>query len=413
MAVLHKDETEKLVKQCLLNLAGPPDAACDARVLGDAVAAMREAKPQPAGREFAAGILGSPAARLAAAIAVVVLIVAFSIRFSTPVWALDQVVEAMKRQKACNLTLIDTTGVVFDMWARADSSGELSGDVTLKGSNGALIWVRDNRTYFYNPHSNVVEVDDAKTAGFSPWLGPDLMRLIDKADDARTLFGRDPGSGRDLVVKTGSMTTAIGRISFSFEFDRQTKLPVAYKQWNNSRRSGAPSISVVRIVYYETLPEGFLTVTLPADATYVQKPIVLPEENLALLEDPGHGIPAEGLSRAQASRMILEQVYKASMEGDLRAIRRLCPLTAAWSDALLRAVILNDEESKRLSEVVDIGAIIREGHNRIGPFVVVPVRLKRKDGTLWDDKQIVQFRSIGGRESCVVYGPYGMLSEVR
>jgi hypothetical protein len=352
-------------------------------------------------------------ARLAAGVAAVVVMVSIAGRFSRPVWALDQVIAAMQKHKACNLTMIDSAGVVYDLWAKAEPSGELSDEVTLRGTNGTVIWVKVGKTYYYDPKANTVEVDDAKTAGFSPWLGPELMRMIAKADDAQTRYGKDPTTNRDLVVMTGSMTTVAGRTSWSVEFDRETKLPVALKQWGNPRKSGAPSLSIVRIVYYQDVPRGFLTVDVPENATFRQKPIILPEENLALLGNPNHGIATDGLTRTQASRRILEEVYRASIAGDPSAIRRLCPLTAAWSDELLRAVILNEDESKRLAEVVEIKPISREGYNRLGPFVVVPVRLKTRDGRLWDEKQIVQFRQIDGHDSCVVYGPYGMISEVK
>jgi hypothetical protein len=80
---------------------------------------------------------------------------------------------------------------------------------------------------------------------------------------------------------------------------------------------------------------------------------------------------------------------------------------------LLKAVVQPEDEGKRLAEVVEIGTICREGSTRLGPFVVVPTRLKTKDGRVWDEKQIVQFRRIEGQESCVVYGPYGIPSEVK
>jgi hypothetical protein len=81
---------------------------------------------------------------------------------------------------------------------------------------------------------------------------------------------------------------------------------------------------------------------------------------------------------------------------------------------MLRTLLVNEEdESMRPTEVVEIGGIVREGYDRVGPFVVLPVRVKTKDGRLWDQKHIVQFRLIGGRESCVVYGPYGMTSELK
>lgn len=413
--MLEVRETERLVKKHLQERGVPVDSERDAQMLADALAAMSQAKPQPVwfGQEITRAIGRRRSARLAVGVVTILLMVSLAIRFSRPVWALDQVIETLKQYRACNLTMIDSAGVVFDVWAKAEPSGELSDEITIKGSHGGVVWVRDNRTYFYNPKTNTVEVDDAKTAGFSPWLGPEMMKLMAKADDARTFYGKDSATGRDLVVMTGSLTTAAGPISWSMEFDRESKLPTAYKHWDKPRRSGAPSLSIVRIVYYRDPPEGVLRIDVPGGATFTPKAIILPEANLALMGNPNHGIPAERLTRAQASRMILEQVYKASIAGDLATMRRLCPLTGAWSDELLRAIVFGEDEGKRLAEVVDIGAILREGHNRVGPFVVVPTRLKTRDGRLWDERQIVQFRRIDGRDSCVVYGPYGTLSEVK
>ncbi len=244
--------------------------------------------------------------------------------------------------------------------------------------------------------------------------GPRAVPLISKAADARTAYAKDPASGRELVVMTGSMLTVAGHISWSIEFDPETKLPVAFKQWENPRRSGAPAVSVVRITYYRELPQDALKVDVPAGAIYREKPIVLPDGNLERMGNPDQGISAEGMARAEAARKILEQAHQAMIAGDLASIRRLCPLTTPWSDEMLRTLLVNEEEEgKRVAQVVEIGGIVREGYDRVGPFVVVPVRVRTRDGKLWDQKQIVQFRLIGGRESCVVYGPYGMTSEVK
>jgi hypothetical protein len=217
-------------------------------------------------------------------------------------------------------------------------------------------------------------VDDGKTAGFTPWPGPELMKMIALAGDARTTYAKDVATGRDLVMMTGAMTTAAGRVSWFMEFDKETRLPVSMEVWNGPERSGPPSFSILRIAYHESLPERALSVHVPEGATFTLKPIVLPDANLALLENPNQGIPVEGLTRAQASRRILEQVYEAIIARDLAKIRVLCPLTASWSDQLLRTAILREgDEGRRPTAIVDIGGIAREGRNRIGPFAVVPV----------------------------------------
>lgn len=409
-------ETEEMMKRYLRGLYPAEDVNPKDRTLADALAAMRQAKPrpEPLSREIGWVLVKSTSARLAAGAATMLLIVAIATRVSRPVWALEETIAAIQKYRGCNMTLLIGPGVVYDFWAQAEPSGELSGDVTLRGSNGSVIWVKDNKTYYYDHGSNTVEVDDAKTAGFQPWLGPELFRLISKAGDAGTAYARDPASGRDLAVMTASMVSVAGHISWSVEFDRETKLPVALKEWENPRWSGAPAVSALRITYYQELPKDALKVEVPSGAIYRQKPIVLPDGNLERMNNPDQGISAEGMTRAEAARKILEQAHQAIMAGDLASIRRLCPLTVAWSDEMLRAFLVREEEEgKRLAQIMEIGGIVREGYDRVGPFVVLPVRVKTRDGKLWDQKHIVQFRLMGGRESCVVYGPYGMTSEVK
>lgn len=413
--MLETKRTERLVEDYLRRLSIPKHSKSDARVLADALAAMQLAKPRPVSpaKKIGPALLASRAVRLAAAgILALVLVGIFTIQFHQPAWALAEAIEALKQYRACSMTIL-TGGAVFECWARAEPSGELSDEIVMKGSNGAIVWVKDNQTFYYDPRAARVEVDDAKTAGFSPWLGPELFRMISRVDDAQTTFGTDPATGRERAVMTGSMTTAIGPISWAVEFDLDSKLPVAYSQWDNPRRSGAPSCTILKITYHERLPDSYFAVEVPAGVAHVPRPILLPEANLALLCDPLDGLHTEGLTRAEAARRILEQVYAASMAGDLPQIRRLCPLTGAWSDALMRAIIVPEEEGKRLAAVEHIGEICREGTTRLGPYVVVPTRLRTRDGKLWEEKQIVQFRLIDGRESCVVYGPYGMISEVK
>jgi hypothetical protein len=412
--MLDMKATEEALGHHLRQVSIPQSAETDARVLVDAMTAMRRVKPSadPLVKGLVDALLASPAARLTAAgIVALALAGIFMLKFHQPVWALAEAIEALKQYRACSMTIL-MGGTVFECWAKAEPSGELSDEIVMKGSNGVIVWVKDNQTFYYDPRTGRVEVDDAKTAGFSPWLGPELFRMISRVNDAQTSFGVDPATGLERVVMTGSMTTAIGPISWIMEFDLDSKLPISYTQWDNSLRSGAPACTILKITYHERLPEAYFAVDVPAGVDYVPKPIILPEANLALLGNPEDGLPTDGLSRAEAARRILAQVYAAAMAGDIREIQMLCPLTRTWSDELMRTIIIPEEDGKRLAEMVHLGEISREGTDRLGPYVVVPARLRTRDGRLWDEKQIVQFRLIDGRESCVVFGPYGMVAEV-
>jgi hypothetical protein len=411
-------DTEHLVEAYLDNLRTPDDAEVGERILTDAVVTMRRTTNEqslPLNRSVWRMIMKSKATKLAAAAIIVgsVLSVTFFGKLTKPAWALEQAIKAMQKYKAVNTIIVEAGGVVYDCWARAEPSGKCSDELLVKGSNGAVVWVKDGKTYFYNPQTNTVWVDNAKTAGFGPWLGPELVELLSKANDSRTVYGRDPTTGRDRVIMTGSMTNITGPISWSCEFDVETKLPVSFSQWDNLGRNGAPKTSLVKITYFEDLPDSFFAVSIPANAVYSEKPVVIPEANLGLLGNPRHGIPTEGLTQEQACRQILEQLYQAAIDGDLKTIRKLSPLTETWSEELLKAVICPEDSDKRLVEVVEIGNIAQYGTSKLGPIAVVPTVLKTKDGKVWREKQIIQFRRIDGKESCVVYGPYGIASEVK
>ena len=53
-------------------------------------------------------------------------------------------------------------------------------------------------------------------------------------------------------------------------------------------------------------------------------------------------------------------------------------------------------------------SILKQGKTTLGTYVIIPIRLKRQDGSLWQEKIIVQFREGGADTTCVVHGPYGM-----
>ena len=57
-----------------------------------------------------------------------------------------------------------------------------------------------------------------------------------------------------------------------------------------------------KITYYEDLPDSVFRVQIPGNPAYVEKPLTIPEENIGILSNPGHGISAEGLTPQEAGK---------------------------------------------------------------------------------------------------------------
>jgi hypothetical protein len=229
------------------------------------------------------------------------------------------------------------------------------------------------------------------------------MSTFARVPDHQAHEGTDAATGQKRVLATGSFPTALGPQSFLIEFDAQTKLPVSMKGWRNSSRHGTPEFVFDKIVYFEDLPDSAFRFAPPPGAQSLDKPLTIPESNAAGLSDPNSGIPAAGLTREEACRKLLEQMWAACINEDLPRIRQLCPLTARWSEELLRSIAGQDEPVKLLS----IGDIERTGQSRLGPLALVPSRLQCKDGKVREIRMVVQFRETDGAVSCVVHGPHG------
>jgi hypothetical protein len=359
-------------------------------------------------------IMKSQTTKFAAA-AIIILAVALMVfvldRTTTPAWAIEQTIEAVKNFRAVHV-VGSFAGGTAEIWMRANEAGTKSCDVIAKLNHGAIAWVKDGSTYYYEPSQNTVYFENAITIGLSQWLGPELLEMLSKADGAEVMRGNDPATGRERATLVCSLLDNNGPQSWIIEFDVETKLPVSFKSWRNMDMSGVPEFHAFNITYYKKMADRLFEVHIPGNPTYVEKPLTIPDENIGILSNPDKGISAEGLTQQQACEKILRENYMAIIEGDIDKIKKLCPLSENWGDELLRAVILRTDKEDRLVEIVNIGQICKTGHSKLGPIVAVPVVLKRKDGVKVEEKMIIQFRQLGGQSSCVVHGLYGISREI-
>ncbi|MDT8300113.1 MAG: hypothetical protein RQ760_01435 [Sedimentisphaerales bacterium] len=358
-------------------------------------------------------IMKSNVSKLAAAIIIIGIVLSFFAleKFSSSAWAIEQTIEALRDLRAIHM--IGTfPGGTAEIWIRANKIGTQSGDVIVRGSHGAVTWIKDGSTYHYEPSQNTVYFENAVTVGFSQWLGPELLEMLSKVDGAKIMRGRDPATGCQLATLLCSLLDSNGPQSWIIEFDIKTKLPISLKQWSNLDMSGPPAFHAFKITYYEDLPDSLFEVNIPGNPVYVEKPLAIPDENIGILSNPKKGISAEGLNRQQACEQIIQTMYNAVIEGDLDELKKLAPLSENWGDEFLNAVILRTGKVDRIVEVVKIGQIFKTGDSKIGQIVALPVVFKRVDGSIVEQNMIVQFRQLGGESSCVVHGPYGLPREL-
>jgi hypothetical protein len=324
---------------------------------------------------------------------------------TTTAWAMEQAIEALQKYRALHLTGYTAAGgepAPTEVWARANPSGTRS-DACLAKLGEVTVWVKDNKTYTYDPAHAAVFFEPGVTAGLNPWFGPRFLAILSKMRDYQAVEGDDPATGQKRVLVTGSMESALGPQSFLVEFDAKTKLPVSITGWRNLKRHGAPDFTFDRIVYFEELPDSAFRFEPPPGLPFVNKPLTIPEANLAALSDPKSGIAADGLSREDACRKLLEEFWAAYIKDDIPRIRQLCPLTAAWPDELFRDVAKEDD----VVEVLKIGGIEQEGRSKLGPLALVPSKVRCEDGKVRDIRMVVQFRETTQGISSVVHGPHG------
>jgi hypothetical protein len=105
-------------------------------------------------------------------------------------------------------------------------------------------------------------------------------------------------------------------------------------------------------------------------------------------------------------------MYQAVIDMNLEQLKKICPLCESWGDEFLRAIIFKAGKDDRMVEILEIGAISKTGHSKLGPIAAVPTVFRLQNGKKVEQKMIVQFRQIGGESSCVVHGPYGLPREI-
>jgi outer membrane lipoprotein-sorting protein len=407
------------ISQVIRQLHISASSELDERVRGEIAKAAASApaapsEPEPTFGQILALFMKKKATRytFATTLGLALLVVLVLNHSITSAWAMDQAIEALKKYRGIHIAgyvknRVSGETTSLDIWARSDITGNLV-EIGLARAGNVTTWTKDNKTYTYDQAQKTVYVEPGINF-FTPWFGPKLLARLAGLKDYQAVEGDDPATGQKRVVVTASTETYTGPQSFLMEFDARTKLPISIKQWRNLKREGAPLCSFEKIIYFENLPDSTFDFQPPAGTPFTDMPIWVPEANLSLLSNPKCGISAEGMTREQACRKILEQMWTAWIQNDLTRVHELFPLTATVPDELLHDLSRDD----RVVEILKIGGIERTGSSKLGPLALVPTWVRHQSGADQEVWMIIQFRKTDQGTSCVIHGVHGYALNVK
>jgi hypothetical protein len=410
-------KSENQIKQLAKDIRIKPDAVVDERVLAFAEAKLAKSIKN---QDVAAlrrpsiwrTIMKNRITKLATA-AVIIIGIGMAVRLiektTTPVWAIEQSIEAMKNYRGIyfsgkiympwedffrglgvkNIPELPESLGDFEMWAQADEELSRSSNVKIVCPDKIIISGRKLQSYIQLADGTTYDVQ-GDYMKIDPWPTSMFLEIVKKNKSNWTeLYGVDAETGKERIFVKYNWPDM--NKSWECEFDSESKLMVSLRQWENSdNHEGRPTFDIRKIVYFERLPDEIFEIELPGSNKIiaVNTPVY----------DPNYGIETEGLTQQQACQKILREFWRAVNEQDLDKIRKLVPYAAKWSDEVL---IANLGGALEPAELVDMGQIYE---TEIGLVVPCTVQLEDKKMII---EMIVMFREIDGKSSCIILSNKG------
>lgn len=220
-----------------------------------------------------------------ASAAVILIAVALSVtiidRLTTPAWAIEQTIQALKETKSVIIsgtTVYDSSNYLeFKCWVKFDS--ENNNLLMRFESPREIVVVRGDKAYSRKPGSKRVQVFEGSSIRnnltlcseiieLSPWLKGKIMKSFKLlAHDWQEEFLTDEKTGREIV----SVNCSFKKIdaSFAFVFDVESKLIIEGKQWNNPNYKDPVNIYANSFVYNEDIPDETFNFEMPENAKVI------------------------------------------------------------------------------------------------------------------------------------------------
>lgn len=325
------------IEQLVERIEAKTHPARDRHILGTILKAHEASQDQRQPHTWRI-VMRSNAAKLATA-AVVVIGIGLSVtildHMTTPAWAFEQTLAALK-----NVRAVYTTGrmynpsrdrdTTFEIWARPQANDpSRSGDCRYSEDDDHLCIASETENVTYvctkleNPKQDVVYITEGLNRGMYTFPSGDMLAEFKAmAEDWKEEIRKDPETGKSYAYITFSGPQVDTAQYWLIQVDVETKLPVRTAVWFNADRQGQPHYEFTTLEYNPDIPEGCFEFDMPASAQVVD----CREIDKLFASDPDVGISVDDSDLKDACMQVVRAYWQAVVAKDWDAVEKIRPL---------------------------------------------------------------------------------------
>ena len=353
-------------------------------------------------------IMKSNIAKLATAAAIIIIaVLGITVldKSASTAWAIEDTIKALEDSYSIKISGVTAISdgkfeADFVLWAKPNEDATETGELRFEiPGHQVTVVAPSGTTYTYKPKQNVVSITEYKNFSINPWLGSKFFHSVKRfVENWQISYGEDGETGKESVFAT--FLHPHEPTSWWFQFDSETKLPLRFKQWTNSKFEGKPQFYAAEIQYNLELPAGIFEFEIPEGAEVVRLAAKIPE----YFDDPNVGISAEGLTDEEACLVLVEDYWRAIIDGDWEYLAQLRPIRNAkgWE-------FKYKSNESWPTELLEIDQPSQKEDCNIGP--VVSCMVKYSNEQIKNIHMVVKFREIDGNRACVIAGTYGGIKD--
>ncbi|UCD51766.1 MAG: DUF4932 domain-containing protein [Phycisphaerales bacterium] len=204
--------------------------------------------------------------------------------FTTPAYAIEQTVEALRKTSIVHILGRDWDDKQIEIWSKVNPETGLIDHWHIRHIDDGLVVISTpQNTFSYNERANTVRIQDGPSVASIFRLGEFFAGMNSLAErfEGRITYSEvvDPGAEQKLLV----LTMSTPKLEIRSLIDPQTKLPVSIDTVRGEKPGAYDMLKhATKIAYDDVPPAGLFDFTIPAGATVAIDTVEDPLGNLPL-----------------------------------------------------------------------------------------------------------------------------------